>query len=395
MFQDMLVYAYNGYDWSLQALPSPISMVGTIKAPGAPVNIQAYPTSAVGIQVTWSPPNGDACVYGGNGGSPISYYVIEWDQRQDFSSPADSVTIMEGEGFTYEIGGRNYTTGKVSQVLESGGTYYIRITAFNSKGAGVAGYLSLPVTLTDQLPYVPGDIKLDRLSSTSLTASWASPTHDGGGTLEKYRLDLSSNASFASFTSTDFPVTHEVQTLVAEADTTIEIQKIRVLADVTNEQQVIRTNIIGVDEVQSVSTHTDYVTNEIQRVVTSADDIDEIQTVEILGTEVHEIQVIQSYSPDDPEIQQIDISSNVVQSVQKFGVYIKNVDTSSCSVGSNCSTIENSISGMIKLYWNPNECGGGAYADDNWCYRALVDDGFGDVGCGTNPEQCTRSRQEQ
>jgi len=92
------VLAYNGYSWSTPGLPIPGYINPTLRAPGPVLNLNAVPTGSVGIRVTWIPPSIDNCVYGGDGGSPITHYVLEWDKRKDFSTPAESITLNETLG---------------------------------------------------------------------------------------------------------------------------------------------------------------------------------------------------------------------------------------------------------------------------------------------------------
>jgi transcription-repair coupling factor (superfamily II helicase) len=69
----------------------------------------------------------------------------------------------------------------------------------------------------------------------------------------------------------------------------METQAIRVLSAVTNERQVVRTQVKGIDEVQTISTHCDDVINEVQRVTTSAADINEVQTIEKIADDLRQL----------------------------------------------------------------------------------------------------------
>lgn len=75
------LFAYNGYQWSGVGYPTPRSSMGEIRSPGAPIDVQALATSGTGILVTWLPPDALDCVYGGDGGSPVNQYAVEWDIR--------------------------------------------------------------------------------------------------------------------------------------------------------------------------------------------------------------------------------------------------------------------------------------------------------------------------
>ena len=297
------VFAYNGFAWSLAGFPTPRSSIGEIKSPGPPTNVLAAPTSATGIIVRWSLPAADQCAYGGDGGSLITYYIVEWDSRPDFASPAAQATTFDLTNFAYQIGGRNVTTGVVSTTLEPATTYWVRVTAFNSKGAGRAGYAPYPVTTTDVPPDAPRSLTVRTVDPTTLQVAWSPPERDGGATLEKYRMQYSSDLTFAAYEYLDLPVVPEVQAVIAESDVQVEVQAIRALVQVTNERQVIRSQVTGVDEVQTVTTHCDDVTDEVQRVVTTAFDIDEVQSLEIVGSDVNEVQAIRTHTLDIPTVQ--------------------------------------------------------------------------------------------
>jgi hypothetical protein len=260
-------------------------------------------------------------VYGGDGGAPVSYYVVEWDTREDFGTPASRATVY---GEFYEIGGRDFMSGKQRVDLLPDKQYYIRVTAFNAKGAGVAGVLPYSVTTANKEPDAPRNVIIAPMSASSIMASWDHPSTDGGVTLEKYRLQYSSD-SFGSYSTVDLPVVAEVQTVVAESNVDIEKQAIRVISSVTNERQIVRTNVNGIDEVQTITTTCDDVTNDVQRITTNAIDIDEVQTLEIIGTDVNEVQLLQTYTDDLPEIQILEISSSVIPAVQRIGVIMTNI----------------------------------------------------------------------
>ena len=375
------VYAYNGYAWSSVGYPTPRSTIAEIRAPGAPLHVIATPTSATGIQVTWSPPAADDCVYGGDGGSPVTQYVIEWDTRPDFASPAaQASTDSTVAPLVYQIGGRDVLTGVISTVLESNTLYYVRVTAFNGQGAGVAGNAASAVTTSDQLPSPPTAVTVTTAGVTSLGVVWDLPISDGGATIEKYRLEYgTTDNNFTYYQAVDLPIVHEVQSVVAQSNVAVEVQAIRALVQVTNERQTVRSQVNGTDEIQTVTTTCDDVTNEVQRITTSAVDINEVQTLEPVGTDVNEVQLIRTRTLDIPTVQVLDISTPRVKGQQVIGVIISGIDTTSCSngvisSGSNqpCYAIEYAISGSFKLSFDPNACGTDpAVSDSNWCARSL------------------------
>lgn len=72
------VRAYNGYGWGPNGLPTPASAKAALRAPGPVQMPTLLVTSSVGMQVEWQPPSATLAEYGGDGGSPIMEYLIEW-----------------------------------------------------------------------------------------------------------------------------------------------------------------------------------------------------------------------------------------------------------------------------------------------------------------------------
>ena len=289
------------------------------------------------------------------------------------STPASEAFVYDLNSLELLIGGRNVLTGKVISNLDPLAPYYVRVTAFNSVGAGLAGYAPAPIFLRDEPPLAPRSLSMFPLDATQLYANWNYPLRDGGATFEKYRFEYSTNATFSSYTAVDLPLVDEVQVVAINSPVSIETQTVTLVAQVTNEQQVVRSNLIpAVDEILTVTVFCDDVVNEVQRVVTTAIDVNELQSVELVGTEIHEIQVVQSFVAGVPEIQVVDVSSPVIDEIQTFGVILNGIDTSSCTVGATCSTVENQLSGYYRLQFDPNQCG--TYSDkveSNWCVIAL------------------------
>jgi hypothetical protein len=135
----------------------------------------------------------------------------------------------------------------------------------------------------------------------------------------------------------------------------------------------VRSTVVGVDEIQTVTTTCDEVVNEVQRVTTSAVDIDEVQEVEIVTSVINEVQLVQSYTADVPEIQVLEISAPYVAAVQSFGIILSSVDTSSCTEKAACSTVTAALSGKIRLFYNPFQCGTGG-EENNFCLAAISED---------------------
>ena len=102
----------------------PASAAGALRPPGPPVLVTLEVTSGVGLFVNWEPPsaNTGSCGYGGDGGSDISEYVVEWDVNAYFDSPAERISLPSSQT-AFLIGGRDPMTGVESTILERGTRY--------------------------------------------------------------------------------------------------------------------------------------------------------------------------------------------------------------------------------------------------------------------------------
>ncbi len=78
----------------------------------------------------------------------------------------------------------------------------------------------------------------------------------------------------------------------------------------TNEQQTITTDVVGVDEVQTVMLNATDVVNDVRRVTVSATDIDEIQTITTSGTNMDEIVTFRTSSVRQAEVQVYTITTD-------------------------------------------------------------------------------------
>jgi hypothetical protein len=393
------ISADNGFMASdiASGLPTPPQVTSEIRSAGAPLSVRAEATSGGGLSLFWQPPSNDACYFGGDGGSAITNYVVEWDTRIDFGSPAKSA-VVGAEATSIEIGGRNFTTGEPSSEITGGEAYFVRVTAFNARGAGISGFISTPELARDKPPSAPvsADVVID--DSTGLTVSWVPPDKDGGVTLEKYRLSYSTDKDFSSREVVDFPIVSEVQTVAASSNVQIETQAIRIMTEVTNERQLIRSQVEGVDEIQTITTHCNDVVNEVQTITTSAVDVNEVQTIELDGSEVHERQTVRTeIDPTDvfSEIQVVDVYANEIYEVQRLGAifdFSSYFDTSICadwSAGLACANAKTLVGAMtFKLFWDADDCGLDSLNDNqnsNFCVIEATAGGL-TYGCSSECE---------
>jgi hypothetical protein len=102
--------------------------------------------SSYAILVEWDPSSTEKAYYGGDGGLPITQYMVEWDNSAAFDSPA-SFGLVSGSTRSYIIGGDDPVTGVRSSILIPETMYSIRVTAFNAKVLGRHDSQPLPALL--------------------------------------------------------------------------------------------------------------------------------------------------------------------------------------------------------------------------------------------------------
>lgn len=131
------------------------------------------------VDLSWTAPTG-------NGGSPVTDYVIEFK----ISSDGTWTTIADGTNTTttYQHTGRT-----------NGTTYDYRIAAVNTVGAGSAtSTTGTPRTL----PGVPRTLAATP-GSTQVALTWLAPISDGGGTITDYAVEYKESTSPTWLTFTD------------------------------------------------------------------------------------------------------------------------------------------------------------------------------------------------
>ena len=381
------VLSFNGYKWSDSTESVISSTTPIIGKPGPVLDFNVFPTSKLGMMMTWNPPNpniedaNNSCGYAGDGGSPITNYMIEYDSEADFASPAISVIVPSNE-FSYRIGGRDVLTGSESPVLEVGGTYYVRITAFNAQGSGTTVTFPEAVgPLGDTAPGTPSVLNAVPLSASSVKVEWGTPSLDGGSVLQEYIVEYDTVSDFdIAPKNISTPVVSEVKGIqVGLADLNLNTQTIEATVAVTNEVQSIRTEIVGVDEIQEITTTCDDVVAEVQMIVTNAVDTNEEQVLSLMSDDIDEIQLVRLHGNDQVEVQSVQVSVERVNEVQRLGIVISNINTdgdgvhsTACignDVGEPCAEIEAALGGSFTVSFDFDECGGDGGV--NYCQLAL------------------------
>lgn len=396
--QYIRISSNNGYKFSHPVLSTPSSIVPTSRTPGKVKNLSAHSVNRISIMVSWLPPSIDDCEFGGDGGLPISHYVLEWDEQNDFSSISGSITLP-GDALSYLIGGRNPVSGQESNTLLPGGVYFVRIIAFNGSGAGEVTtftdlFSGLPQAigpLMDLAPEIPTDIQGQAWSATSIKVNWKIPLSDGGSSIQEFELEHDSDIHFSNPQKIDLPVLREVQSVQLDShEVKTEVHSIRATVNVLNEVQAIRTQVAGADEIQTVTTTADDVIAEVQTITLVANDIDEVQKIELVSDDIDEIQLVRVRGEDVPEIQSITVSVDRVSEVQQLGIIISGINTNGSNnssfacynreVGDSCEEVEDNLSGSFTIAFDFDECGG---KGPNFCQAALShhDPDIGIISC--------------
>ncbi|KAL3663537.1 hypothetical protein V7S43_011425 [Phytophthora oleae] len=288
------------------------------RTPGRPEDATATALSSYAIFVEWKASSADKFYYGGDGGLPITQYMIEWDTSPSFDSPA-AFGLVAGTKRSFIIGGDDAVTGVRSDILVAGSSYNIRVTAFNAKGSGPPRRtVPSSVVVTNQPPSAPQGLMLSVASAMSVKADWTNPLFDGGSSLKSYRIEWDEQEDFSSGqTSTaTIPIVREMQSVIIESDVVNEEQFVDVTVEVVNEEQEVRSTFAGIDEVQVIKTRNAVVKDEVQQVVTTADDLDEIQALHLTDDDIDEIQAIRTIVAESFEVQTINVGVKRVSEVQ-------------------------------------------------------------------------------
>lgn len=245
------VRAYNSFAWGEPGVPDPASSQPTLRPPGEPQSVTLAVTSGVGLAVSWEEPSTNLVVYGGDGGSAIEEYLVEWDTSAKFDSPSRRAVVTMPSALSHLIGGRDLMTGEESNELEPGMTYYARVSAFNSEGYGaVVPTVPSSATTEDQMPASPEMLGGETNGGTSLAGWLSPPVRDGGETLTKYRLEWDVSDDFSHINGSsraggweDVPFVQEVQAFAVSSSVGQEEQWIIATVEVTNERQTVRTQV--------------------------------------------------------------------------------------------------------------------------------------------------------
>uniref|UniRef100_A0A8C2FGJ6 Fibronectin type-III domain-containing protein n=1 Tax=Cyprinus carpio TaxID=7962 RepID=A0A8C2FGJ6_CYPCA len=169
------VFAENAAGISEPSPSSPfVKATDTLFKPGPPGNPRILDTTNSSITLAWNKP-----VY--DGGSEITGYILETclpgteEEEWTIVSPKDGV---KGTSFTI-------TNLKENQ------EYKINVSAVNCEGIGEAAPVPVDIRIVvlDKPGPPTGPVKVDEVTSDSVTISWKPPEYDGGCTINNYIVE--------------------------------------------------------------------------------------------------------------------------------------------------------------------------------------------------------------
>ena len=296
--------------------------------PGDAQSVSVEVLNAYQLRVTFDAPSNELPEFGGDGGSNIDKYLVEWDIDFDalpHPSSAEFFDVSSGDQMEYIIGVRNITTGHVSTDLDENMLYSVRISAHNTmSGYGSLVTVTAPGVMENKSPSEILNVNAESDGSGSaMDVSWDLPLNDGGITLDSFKVQWSDAGGDDWSTASEielYPV-NERQVLLLESDNlNREVQHVDATVEVINEEQQIIFFVSGTDEVQSITTTSDVVIPEIQRIETSAIDVDEVQEIHVYANNVNEVQTITSTYDHVDEVQTIKIHADDVNEIQRVVV---------------------------------------------------------------------------
>ena len=99
------IRAHNNMGYGTAAEAGPVIPVNRV--PGEPHSVSLSIVSQAELLVSWTAPRTDHHQFGGDGGRPITKYLVEWDT--DFSDPNTNAEhiFVDGSTLSYKIGDRN------------------------------------------------------------------------------------------------------------------------------------------------------------------------------------------------------------------------------------------------------------------------------------------------
>ena len=159
----------------------------TTQAPGqadAPLNLRAAPDGDSAIDLSWDPPGDD-------GGSPITYYQVQWSHDGTEGSWRHEGRTPDAETRTYKDTGLTFGT-----------TRYYRVAARNSVTLGVWSDGVMTTTLSG-VPGIP-NLTVRAEDANTIALTWTVPA-DNGDPITGYHLEWSPDGTDGTWTRLSNP----------------------------------------------------------------------------------------------------------------------------------------------------------------------------------------------
>ena len=261
-----------------------------------------------------------------DGGSTFTKAHVEWDATNAFNSrniiTVNSTSPLSQGSYSLAFG------STASACIEWNAVASGSVTSFETIIEGIEGLTDVSVTRS-------GDASSNYKYGYAYTVEYINPVApDVALTLApdqaactQFKL-IDGNQDVATEVAVNVvrgPVgTHtidfmpEVQVISTFSDLKNEIQSIRSTVAVTNERQRIKVDLPAKrDEVQTITTSSAAATAEVQRIVTSTQDLNEIQFITLTGQDVDEIQSIRTFGTHVDDVQRI---RRQQQTLMKFSI---------------------------------------------------------------------------
>jgi len=151
--------------------------------PSGPTNVHLSVVSQSELGVSWNPPVHD-------GGAEVLKYLVEWDETYRFDNSRVSTTnsysnIVDGPLVRSEVVSSADLSYQIKGLDEEGTQYFVRVSAYNSKGYSDAISATPASAVPSKMPlHVATSVDLSISASEvpdRLDLHWSLPTHDERG----------------------------------------------------------------------------------------------------------------------------------------------------------------------------------------------------------------------
>ena len=275
-------------------------------------------TRQTSLQATWGIPLSD-------GGSTFTKSHVEWDSIDTFNS-RNIITVNASSSLQQGSYALSFGTAS-STCIEWNAVASGSVSSFETIVEGIAGLTDVTVTRS-------GDASSNYQYGYTYTIAFVNPVAPNTAltlavdqsACTQFRL-IAGNQDVATETAVTVargPTgTHtidfvpEVQVVSTYSDLKNEIQSIRGTVDVTNERQRIKIDLpTKQDEIQTIKTSSSVATAEVQKIVTTTDDVNEVQHITLSAQDIDEVQSIRTFGTHIDDVQRIRITATDSNEIQ-------------------------------------------------------------------------------